>query len=201
MPRGIDRAGDARSPDMLAPAMMPVTAGKKRANIVIALSPGSYSGQAAASRVAADTSGRAPAKKEASDSDQHRQDSVLQLDRPAGADVDAQEHQEIHDRAEHAWRETEVREAVQERLREADHVHRNRDRLGDEEHESDRAAELHAEAAADQEVGAAALDAGIGRDRGEREGRQRGDQLRDDQDADRRDEPRLTRHLAEAAGT
>ncbi len=42
VPRGIDFDGFAKSPDMFAPAMMPVTAGKKRANIVKRFSPSEY---------------------------------------------------------------------------------------------------------------------------------------------------------------
>ena len=34
VPAGIDFAGSRNSPDMFAPAMMPVTAGKNNANIV-----------------------------------------------------------------------------------------------------------------------------------------------------------------------
>ena len=39
VPRGIDRAGSLSSPDMFAPAMIPVAAGKNRANMVRKLSP------------------------------------------------------------------------------------------------------------------------------------------------------------------
>ena len=40
VPRGIERAGSRRSPDMLTPAMMPVTAGKKTAKTAQKLLPG-----------------------------------------------------------------------------------------------------------------------------------------------------------------
>ena len=41
VPRGIERAGSFRSPDMLAPAMIPVTAGKNSAKAVTADHPSS----------------------------------------------------------------------------------------------------------------------------------------------------------------
>ena len=47
-------------------------------------------------------------------------------------------------------------------LGETDHVHGDRDGLGQIEEHPDAAAELHAQAAADQVVGAAALDARVG---------------------------------------
>ncbi|GEM_PF-1468692 len=66
--RSRHRPGLARSPDMFTPVMIPVTAGKKRANIVKKFSPPRYPGPQSAARLAAVASGMAPAKKETSES-------------------------------------------------------------------------------------------------------------------------------------
>ncbi len=65
----------------------------------------------------------------------------------------------------------------EDRLGEADHVEGDGDGLRDEEEDGDDAAELHAQAAADEIVGAAALDAHVGRDGGDGQARDQRDGL------------------------
>ena len=171
--------GSSRSPDMLAPAMMPVTAGKNSANMVKKLVARQVAGAAVGGEVRrAWRRGSRRRRTRPARAGQDGEDAVLHLDRPAGADVDADEDDEVDEpEATCGRRAPRPGKTSSERLGEADHVHRDRDRLGEEEDDADGAAELDAEAAADQEVGAAALDARIGGDGRDREGGQGGDQL------------------------
>lgn len=63
VPIGRDLAGFFKSPDMFAPAMMPVTAGKKRANMVKKLCPGWNAGFMFSVRVTTENWPKAPPKK------------------------------------------------------------------------------------------------------------------------------------------
>lgn len=64
VPRGMARAGSRRSPDMFAPAIIPVAAGKNRANMVKGLSPSLRSELRFCCRSAASKLEAAPRKKE-----------------------------------------------------------------------------------------------------------------------------------------
>ena len=66
---------------------------------------------------------------------------------------------------------------ARDRLAEADRVEGDRDRLGQEQHQPERAAELDAQRARDQVVVAAALDPQVGRDRRERDAGQDRDRV------------------------
>ena len=129
---------------------------------------------------------------------QQGENAVLQSDGPSGADVHADEHAQVDHRGQRSLRETRVRKRRLERLGEAQHVHRHRDGLGQEEHDADGATEARPQAAADQEVGAAPPHARVGGDGRERERREGRDRLRDQHDHDGHEHAAVADDLPEA---
>ncbi len=91
----------------------------------------------------------------------------------------------------------QTRKGDEKGLGEADHVHGHRDGLGQEEKDADGAAELHAQAAADQVVGAAAFDPRVGGDGGQGKCRQAGDHLGAQNDQNHLQDAGLAHDLAE----
>ncbi len=68
VPLGMERLGSLRSPDMLTPAMMPVTAGKKRAKTAKKEKSGVQAGARLARRMSGEKPRPAPTKNERMDS-------------------------------------------------------------------------------------------------------------------------------------
>ena len=90
-PEGIERAGSFKSPDMLAPAMIPVTAGKNSAKIVQNVSRRSPVRCWQRNwRAGSNRGGQAPDVKDTSDATTVARITILNLDRPARANRDAQ---------------------------------------------------------------------------------------------------------------
>ena len=138
-----------------------------------------------------------PGEKRRHGQQQHGQDRVLEADRPARADVHAQEDDQIRHRRRVAEGQAEIGERRKQRFGEAEHVERDGDRLRDEEEHGDDAAEFRPEAPADEVVGAAALDPHVRRDGRDRQPRDQRDDLRAGQDRQRIPQAGIAHHGVE----
>ena len=125
---------------------------------------------------------------------QHGQNSVLQADRPPRADVDAEKNGQVRRRRRRAEGQIEVGKRGHERFGEAEHVERDGRGLRDVEKNGDDAAEFRPQAAADEIVGAAALDPHVRCDGRDRESRDQRDGRRAGEDQQRVPQPRVTHH-------
>ena len=141
---------------MLAPAMIPVTAGKNKAKTAKNPAPSVSIGL----RFSVTNEGLALAKGPCEKRDQgHRQDrenTVLDLDGPTGSDEHTDQHGRIDDRADRAGIGRDGGECGRTCLGEPDHIHGYRNCLSEEEHNADRSTEFDAQTTADQIVGSAA---------------------------------------------
>ncbi len=107
-------------------------------------------------------------------------------------------HRERHERADpHQQRMCEG-EDPRERLREPRHVEGDAEGLREIERDPDRRPPLHAERARDEEIGAAAADAHVRGESGERERGDEGDGTREGDDQHRAQEAHVPEHPAEA---
>ncbi len=96
------------------------------------------------------------------------------------------------------WSDASFRKCRNKRFSKTDDVHRHRYALRKIENERDAATEFDAEAAADQVISAAALDASVGNDGRERKTRQAGNQFGAQQDEQGMSDAGLAGDLAEA---
>ncbi len=130
--------------------------------------------------------------------EQHAHDHELEARGPVRAQP-GHEEQRQHGGRGHRLHETRacVSRDVGQRLTEADGVEAHRDRLRQEQHQTERGAVLDAQRSRDQVVVAAALDAQVGRDRGERDARQDRDRVGQQDDQQRPRQPGRSDHGAE----
>jgi len=139
--------------------------------------------------------GGGPEQEEEDRQPEHRHDDVLRLDRPVGALPDEEGEDSAEGEVEQRAPGPQLRPLGDQRLRRAEDVEGNRQRLGDEEREPDRRSEAGAEHPADQVVGAAAAHFGVGGDGcdGERGGKR--DARSDSENEQRIDQPGAAEHV------